>query len=275
MDLLQAGVLGAIQGATEFLPVSSSGHLVLGRAVLGVELGAGSVAFDVAVHLGTLLAVVVVYLGDLVRLVSGLFGAARRGLSGGGLAALWEDADSRLALLVLLGTVPAVIVGFSFKDLFEGLFARPTVAAGALLVTAALLAGTTARRAPREPGVVRPLDALLIGLAQAVAITPGISRSGSTIAVALLLGVGREQAARFSFLLAVPAILGAAVLEVRHLESGLALAPLLAGAAVAAVVGFVSLKALIFLVHRGKIAWFAPYCAIVGLVALILLGGGD
>ena len=274
MQLWEAAVLGAVQGATEFLPVSSSGHLVLGRAMLGVDLGASSVAFDVAVHLGTLSAVVAIYLRDLAKLLTGFFGALKRSVSGDGLSALWADPGSRLALLVLLGTLPAVGVGLSLNDFFEGLFSKPEYAASALLVTAALLASTLARSAPREPGEIRPLDALLIGVAQALAITPGISRSGSTIAVALLLGVGREQAARFSFLLAVPAILGAAVLEARQLETGVAVAPLLLGAAAAAIVGVAALKALIFLVHRGKIAWFAPYCAAVGIVALILLGRG-
>ena len=124
MDLHQAGILGAVQGATEFLPVSSSGHLVLGRAVLGVELGAGSVAFDVAVHLGTLLAVVVVYRADLWRLLVGLLGALRQAVAGAGPRALWATPDSRLALLVLLGTVPAVLVGLGLKDLFDYLEAQ-------------------------------------------------------------------------------------------------------------------------------------------------------
>ncbi|MBI1379679.1 MAG: hypothetical protein GC161_01170 [Planctomycetaceae bacterium] len=254
--------LAVLQGLTEFLPVSSSGHLVLGKELFGLR-ESGGVLVEVALHVGTLGAVLAVYGKDLVALVRDALGGRPRYL-----------------MLLLLGSVPAGLLGVLAKDFLEGLFEEPRVAGAGLLVTAGLLLVSDARRrrleregaaGGREVGVV---DAVVIGVAQALAICPGISRAGSTIAAGLLRGLDAAAAARFSFLLSLPAVGGAALLEARHLDRlpegqawPLALAVVLSG-----VVGFLSLRLLLVALAKGAFRWFALYCAVLGVVALVLLG---
>ena len=254
--------LAVLQGLTEFLPVSSSGHLVLGKELFGLR-ESGGVLVEVALHVGTLGAVLAVYGKDLVALLRDALGGKPRYL-----------------LLLLLASVPAGLLGVLAKDFLEGLFEEPRVAGAGLLVTSALLLVSDRRRrqleeqgAPRgrEVGV---LDALLIGVAQALAICPGISRAGSTIAAGLLRGLDAPTAARFSFLLSLPAVGGAALLEARHLDrlpDGQAW-PLALAVVVSGVVGFLSLRLLLVALARGAFRWFALYCAVVGVLALVLLG---
>lgn len=259
MELWQAALLGVVQGLTEFLPISSSGHLVLGQRLLG--LTEPELMFDIAVHVGTLVAVVGVFWRDLWSILRGLFvygdepGAQGR----------------RLLWLVILGSIPTAVIGFAFKDTFESMFSSLLTVGLALLLTGWLLLATALVRRPGLPlakmGAGR---ALLIGLAQGLAITPGISRSGSTISVALLLGVNRQVAAHYSFVMSIPAILGALVLQVHDLGApGAAqVAPMIMGFIAAAISGYWALRTLLKIVQAGAFHWFAPYCFAVGLVAL-------
>jgi len=249
------GILAIVQGITEFLPISSDGHLVLVQIALGLkEAGLGT---DVALHLGTLVSVLVVYRRDLLELLRG----ARRG-------------ELREPLFIVLATIPVAIVGLLVREEMHTLFQSARAAAFGLCGTAAILVvGELARRrspAPRESLGLR--DALLIGLAQPIALLPGVSRSGTTIAVALMLGLSSRAAARFSFLIAIPAILGAAVLEVPGVVAEGGASPLLGAAVVlAGLVGFVALRALLAFLGRGAFAWFALYCLVLGLAVLACL----
>ncbi len=254
-------LLAVVQGLTEFLPVSSSGHLVLLQH--WTRVFDGDVFLDVILHVGTLLAVVVVYRREIRRLV-----------------AFDAPAVQYLAAMVV-GTLPAVGVGLLFKEPIESLFSNPRAAAVALVVTGLILFSTrrTDNKVHNLPGgwhpVAPPLHkALLIGCAQALAIVPGISRSGSTIAASLWLGLARDEAARFSFLLAVPAIAGALVLhviggEVDSQAGGLAL---FLGAVVAFLVGLVAIRLTALLVVQKHFWKFGFYCIPLGLIAFFLLG---
>jgi undecaprenyl-diphosphatase len=293
VNILQAFLLGILQGATEFLPVSSSGHLVLVPWLLG--WAAPGLAFDSVVHWGTALAIVAYFWRDWVSLVVAVVRSLRElalrrsrpsvatGRSPAGEAAQPSQgsADARLAWLVVLGTVPAAVIGWLLEDFFEGMFARPVAASAFLLVTAALL--TTSERLGRRTRDLDTLawpDALLVGLAQALAIFPGISRSGATIAGGLARGLRRESAARFSFLLATPIILGAGLLQVADLAQVgnlAAQAPtLFAGFVTSGVVGFGCIHFLLRYLQRRRLYPFAVYCAAAGVACLIvaLVRGG-
>jgi undecaprenyl-diphosphatase len=245
-------VLALVQGLTEFLPVSSSGHLVLAQSVLGLTEPALTV--DVALHLGTLVAVVIVYRRDVGELLAGLGRGA------------WRE-----PLLIVLATLPSVAVGLLAKEAVERSFESAREAAWGLLGTALLLVvGEWYRRKRAAQGTQSArLDwriALAIGIAQAVAISPGISRSGATIATGLVLGLTPFAAARFSFLLSIPAICGAAVLQLSDsIEEGLPGGwPLVWAVCLSGVVGWASLRVLIAFLGRGAFAWFAVYCCLVG-----------
>jgi len=270
VSALQAAILGLVQGLTEFLPISSSGHLVVAERALGLPTE-GGVLFEVVLHAGSLLAVLAVYGADLLRITAPTLRALPLLLRGRFRAAIAEP-DARLGLFLVLGTIPTGILGVTLKDLFESLFGSLLAVGCAFLLTGTLLfvAGRLAGRrgaAGREQGALRASDALLVGLAQGVAITPGISRSGTTIAAALLLGLDRSLAARFSFLLSVPAILGALVLHLRHgigTVSGEA-GVFAAGFVAAAVSGYLALRLLLRLVDRGRFSLFAFYLWPLGL----------
>lgn len=248
-------LLAVVQGLSEFLPISSDGHLVICEQALGV--GEAGLMVTVALHLGTLTSVLWVYRRDVRGLLADLF-----------------HAQPRLAALVLLGTLPAGVVGIAFRDFFHGQFQSGRSAAFGLLVTSAVLfiADGARRRHAASGAGDRPIDwraALLIGCAQAVAIFPGVSRSGSTIGAGLLLGVAPVEAARFSFLLSIPAVLGAALLELGAFlgsrPAGADLGVLGLGLVVSALVGLVALRALLAFLNRGAFVWFGVYCALVGL----------
>jgi undecaprenyl-diphosphatase len=259
--MFRAIVLGAVQGLTEFVPVSSSAHLALVPFLLGWEVP--SLAFDVAVHVGTLLAVVVYFWRDLWEVAGGVvrwLGGSRR------------DADvdrARLGWLLLIGSIPAGLAGILLEGFFEDLFERPILAAGALLVTAGLLmlAEIVYRRSDpdrrRDVASISVIDALVIGAMQALSITPGISRSGATITAGMLRGLGRDAAARFSFLLSIPAIAGAALVAVPDLPVGTDPGPVLAAAAVAAVTGFAAVAFLLHYLRTRTMLPFAVYCVLL------------
>jgi undecaprenyl-diphosphatase len=265
MNLFQALVLGVLQGATEFLPVSSSGHLVLVPWLLG--WAKPSLAFDAIVHCGTALAVVAYFWRDWVSLAQAVLRAIRQRSV--------ADPRARLAMLIILGTVPAALIGYFLEGFFEGMFSQPVAAAGFLLVTAALLTITERLgRRERDLDQLTWLDALVIGLGQALAIFPGISRSGATIAAGLARGLKREPAARFSFLLATPIILGAGGLKILDLlEAGnlTAQVPAFAvGLLGASAVGFGCIHFLLRYLQRGRLYPFAIYCAAAGAICLIV-----
>ena len=258
MSLWEAIFLGFLQGATEFLPVSSSGHLVVGQTLLGLEIP--GVLFEVTVHLATLVSVVVVYRARLLALASG----ALRGERGA-----W-----RYLGFLAAATVPVAGVGLFFGDAVEALFENPLVVALAFLVTGGFLWSTRWALRRREGGEHGLGKAALIGLAQAVALVPGISRSGATITMALWVGVEAEEAAAFSFLRASPAILGAAVLQIPELSTGglsVAGGPLIAGSVVAAVTGVLAIRALVALLARKTFHRFGVYCWVVGAAFLTYL----
>lgn len=260
MTLLAAALLGLVQGLTEFLPVSSSGHLVLAGALLGVP--EGSITFDIVVHLGTLTAVFAVYRKDISELVAGMLGRRRE--------------DLRLAWLLILGSIPAGIAGFLFADRIESLFDSPPVVSAMLLLTGTVLFATRFARGGNLEDPT-PRGSLLVGLFQAIALVPGISRSGMTISAGLFAGIRRERAARFSFLLSIPAILGAALLELTGSggSASLDLSTAAVGFVVSAVSGFAALRLLIRFLAAGRFHAFCWYCWAAGGLGLVLtLGRG-
>jgi undecaprenyl-diphosphatase len=263
MDILQAIVLGILQGATEFVPVSSSGHLVLVPWLLG--WGDPGLVFDTVVHWGTLLAVLAYFWRDWWALLT----AWLRGLARWD----WSAPEARLAWLLVVGTIPAAVLGYLLEDFFESLFGEPAWVSFFLLVTAGLLA-LAERLGPRRRRVEELgwADALLVGLGQAAAIAPGISRSGATMSAGLFRGLARPAAARFSFLLATPIIFGAGLLQMADLLAApdpLAQVPVLAtGFVAAAASGYLCIWGLLRYLQRGRLYPFALYCAAFGLLGL-------
>ncbi|MFT5683972.1 MAG: undecaprenyl-diphosphatase [Myxococcota bacterium] len=249
-EILSAILLGVVQGLTEFLPVSSSGHLVLFHSFLGAS--GDQVLFDLVLHLGTLLPVLIVYRADLIGIVEDVFA---------GEAPFLERRGVRLLLLMIVGTIPTGIIGLLLEDTFEQLFSNLLSVGIALGVTGWVLWATRYVSVGNEDERTMSLwKAGVIGIAQGLAITPGISRSGSTIAAGLLLGLDRETAARYSFLLSIPAISGAFILKVGDVEGGdFALMPLIAGFIAAAISGYLALRFLIGLVRRGDFSRFSWY----------------
>jgi len=267
MTPLEASLLGIVQGLTEFLPVSSSGHLVLGKKMLGVATEM-PVTFEVVVHLGTLLATLIVFWKP-VREILIFLGRAVTGKAQG---RLWADPSGRLLALIVLATIPAGAVGVLFEEQIEKMFDNALLVGIALCITGTVLFATRFAR-PRGEGIVNVSvgRGLIVGIAQAIAITPGISRSGATIAGGLMSGIDRETAARFSFLLSMPAIAGATVLKAPDIaEAGVTVGwlPLAAGFVASFVVGLAALWLLLTFVRRGQLHWFAYYCWLVGVAAI-------
>jgi len=287
MTILQAILLGVLQGATEFLPVSSSGHLVLVPWLFGWSSNP-SLAFDVIVHWATALAVIAYFWRDWVtllraglRAVPALVHALSPKTRRPNDRDLWDTPETRLLALLVLATVPAAVAGALFEDFFERMFARPAAAAAFLLVTAAILAlSEWLGRRQRDMRSLTWKDALFVGIAQALAIFPGLSRSGATISAGMARGLRRGEAARFSFLLSTPIIIGAGVFSLLDLSEAGALASqagvLIAGFLAAAVVGLLVIHLLLRFVQRRPLYVFAVYCAAMGLAALIvaLVRGG-
>ncbi|MCX8038179.1 MAG: undecaprenyl-diphosphate phosphatase [Candidatus Sumerlaeia bacterium] len=268
MTTLQAFVLGLVQALTEFLPVSSSGHLVLAQKAMQLRTDFPA-TFEVVVHLGTLLATLLVFWKPVWEMVVFFFGTAIRKPN----ACMCRTGAGWMIVLIVIGSIPAGVVGVLFEDQIEAMFSNALLVALALCATGAVLFATRWSR-PRGVGVenVSLGRGLIVGVAQAIAITPGISRSGSTIAAGLLCGIDRETAARLSFLLSLPAVGGAALLKARDIgEAGAAIGvePLLAGFVTSFMVGYLALKILLGFVRRGRLHWFAYYCWALGIAALI------
>lgn len=257
MDTLQAIILGVVQGLTEFLPVSSSGHLQLANEILGTDLNPESnLTFSLTLHAATVLSTVVILWAEIWKLLKGIFSRT-------------FTAEQAYVLKIVISMIPVGIVGLFFKDYIEAAFSSIAVVGVMLLVTAALLTFAYYAK-PRQKESLSYRDAFIIGLAQAVAVLPGLSRSGSTIATGLLLGNKKESVAQFSFLMVLPPILGNALLDCLKGDfgGGVETLPLVAGFVTAFITGCIACKWMIDIVKRGKLIWFAIYCAIAGVVAL-------
>ena len=264
MDWLQALILGIVQGLTEFLPVSSSGHLAIGREILGVQ-ASEDLVFEVTVHAATVLATIIVFRKQIGRLLAGLFKFK------------YND-ETDYILKICVSMIRVFVVGVFFKDYVEALFSSLYVVGGALLLTAALLffsdrksqAPASSLPAPRSG--ISWWQALVIGLGQAVAVIPGLSRSGTTISTGLLSGVRREDVAQFSFLMVIVPILGEAFLDVvggDMASSTIGFLPLAVGFVAAFLSGLFACKVMIALVKKAKLKWFALYCLLAGATTLI------
>lgn len=272
MSDLQALLLGIIQGLTEYLPVSSSGHLEIGKMLLGIDPEAGGLQFDIIVHVATVMATIVVLMKEISWVVKGLFKFT------------WND-EAKYTVNVIISMIPIAIVGLFLKDSIEALYAsehvRTIVVGVCLLITAGLLTLTHFYK-PTEKEHITRLDSFVIGIAQAVAVLPGLSRSGSTIATGMLLGDNKKKLAQFSFLMVIPPILGEALLDLKHFispsaeylaEHG-AVSPIPASALVigflaAFVSGCFACKWMIAIVKKCKLIYFGIYCAIAGMLVLI------
>jgi undecaprenyl-diphosphatase len=262
MSLFQSIFLGVIQGLTEFLPVSSSGHLVFFQSLFGLK--EPPIFFDVLLHLGTLLAVVIYFRMDIWKIAQGLGAIPKKKQK--------NSPQVKLLLFIILASIPTGLMGILLKDWFESFFSKPKLVGGMLLITGLFLFLTRfAKKEGRPLGRMGWVDAVLIGIAQGVAIIPGISRSGATISTGLFCGLDRELSGKFSFLLSIPAILGATILETKKLDSDLSLWAALIGTAIAFGVGILSLTFLIKIIKMGKIFNFSYYCCGIGILMIILL----
>ncbi|MFH1122689.1 MAG: undecaprenyl-diphosphate phosphatase [Pseudomonadota bacterium] len=271
ISTIKAIFLGIVQGSTEFLPVSSSGHLVLFQNLLGLK--EPELLLDISLHLGTLLAVCLYFHSDLTKMIKESWTFAVELLKGRkSFSRIAETPYASFTLWVIVGTIPTALIGISFRSTLEGLFDSVPVVGIMLLCTGAILAISGFISKNRDGRLnIGLFAALAVGLAQGFAIIPGISRSGATIVCGMACGLKRDVAARFSFLLSIPAILGALVLqlssEARH---EIAFLPLLAGLIAATLVGLAALKVLMGMVTKGNLFWFAPYCWGLGLLMLFL-----
>ena len=269
MDWLQAIILGIIQGLTEFLPVSSSGHLTIASNLFGLS-GEENLTFTVVVHIATVCSTLVILWKEVVWIFKDLF-AKQSWRSYSGL-----NDGTHFAINILISMIPIAIVGFFFKDAVEEIFGSGMLIVGImLLVTAALLAFSYFAK-PRPKEQISGWHALIIGIGQAIAVLPGLSRSGTTIATGLLLGNKKENLAQFSFLMVIPPILGEALLDIKDIAevgfsaamNGISPLALGLGFLAAFVTGCLACQWMVNLVKKGKLVWFAVYCAIIGIFAI-------
>lgn len=275
MDWFQALILGIVQGLTEYLPVSSSGHLTIGSALFGID-GEANLTFNIAVHVATVLSTCFILWKEIVWIFKDLFQFK------------WNE-GTRYTVNIIISMIPIAIVGLFLKDKVEAifdtsnaeaLFGNPLFIVGCCLMLTAWLLTFSYVAKPRQKENISPLHAFIIGIAQSLAVLPGLSRSGSTIATGLMLGNNKERLAQFSFLMVIPPILGEALLDFKDLVDGSAAAegattaigtfPLIVGFLAAFIVGCLACKWMINIVKKGKLIWFAIYCAIVSFLSLIL-----
>ena len=265
MDWFQSLILGIIQGFTEYLPISSSGHIAIGQKLFGLEDPDANLAFTVTVHVATVLSTCVILWKEIVWIFQDLF--------------KWKwNEGTKYAFNILVSMIPVAIVGLFFKDKVETVFGNGLLIVGiCLMVTAALLAFSYWAK-PRQREHISPFHSFIIGIAQALAVLPGLSRSGSTIATGLLLGNKKEKLAQFSFLMVIPPILGEALLDTKKMaEQGISTAmggisplALAIGFIAAFICGCIACKWMINLVKKGKLIWFAYYCLLAGLLSVVL-----
>ena len=259
MDLIEAIILGIIQGLTEFLPVSSSGHLEIAKAIFGdTSVPKESLTFTVILHAATALSTIVIFRKEILEVLSGLFQFT------------WNE-QTQFSLKIVLSMIPAVIIGLAFEEELESFFGGKILLVGCLLLVTALLL-LLADKAKNTDKKVSFSNAVIIGISQAIAMLPGISRSGATISTSVLLGVDRTKAARFSFLMVVPLILGKIAKDIVggdiNFQSSEIL-PFSVGFIAAFISGLLACQWMITLVKRSKLSYFSLYCAIVGLITII------
>ena len=253
VTLIEIFILAVVQGLTEWLPISSSGHLVITQKALGLNL---PLIYSVMLHLGTLIVVLTVFRKDIADIIKAV---AKRD---------FQTEQGKLALFIVVGSIPTAIVGFVFHDFFESLFSNLPAVAAALLITGSILFFSEKRIGNRKMGIS---DSLLIGLAQAIAIIPGISRSGATISTALLRKIDKTTAFKYSFLLSAPAIAGATLMESKQLAlNNIDPTPLLLGTIISMIVGYASLKILQKIVMNEKLHLFSIYCWLAGATIILL-----
>ena len=265
MDAAEALVMGLIQGLTEYLPVSSSGHLAVASHFVGID-GEANLTFTVAVHVATVLSTLVILRKEIFWIFRGLFDFSTPGM----------NAEQRYALNIIVSMIPVGIVGVFFKDYVEEIFGSGLLVVGICLLLTALLLAFSYYARPRRKENISLRDAFIIGISQACAVLPGLSRSGTTIATGLLLGNDKAKLAQFSFLMVIPPILGEAILDIAKgisegaaaASAGIGLGPLVIGFMAAFVSGCIACKWMIDIVRKGKLIYFACYCAVVG-IALI------
>jgi len=261
VDWLQALVLGIIQGLTEYLPVSSSGHLAIGSYLFGID-GEENLAFTVLVHVATVMSTFVVLWKEIDWILKGLF-------------KFKMNDETKYFLNIVVSMIPIGIVGVFFKDTVEEIFGSGLLIVGCCLLLTAVLLTFSYYAKPRQRENISMKDAFIIGLAQACAVLPGLSRSGSTIATGLLLGNKKEKLAQFSFLMVIPPILGEALLDVLKAAKGeeafgdISVLPLVVGFIAAFVSGCIACKWMINIVKKGKLIYFGIYCAIAGAVTIV------
>jgi len=258
MEWIEALILGIIQGLTEFLPVSSSGHLELGKAILGIE-AQDSLMFTVAVHGATVLSTIIVFRKDIVELIKGFFKFQ------------WNE-ETKYLTKIAISMIPVGIVGVFFKDELSQLFNGNVAFVGAmLLVTATLLAFS--HFAPSGEKEISFRNSFIIGISQALAVIPGISRSGATISTGLLLGIKSTKIAAFSFLMVLIPIIGENVLDIAggnmSVSGGISTTSLIVGSVAAFITGLLACTWMLNLVKKGKLIWFAVYCAVIGSIAIL------
>lgn len=259
MNILEAIIIGLVQGLTEFLPVSSSGHIELAKAILQTDIEEGSMLMTVVLHFATALSTVVIFRKDLVEILKGLL--------------QFKNNDAfQFSLKIMVSMIPAAFVGVVFNDVIEAFFDGNILLVGAMLMVTAVLL-FFADKAKNTTKDVSLLSAIVIGISQAIAILPGVSRSGATISTSVLLGVDRTKAARFSFLMVVPLIFGKMAKDVLSDEFSAAsidAMPLIIGFVAAFVSGLLACQWMIKLVKNSKLTYFAIYCLVVGVIALVL-----
>lgn len=262
MNWFEALILGLIQGLTEYLPVSSSGHLAIGSALFGVN-GEENLSFTIVVHVATVLSTLVILWKEIAWIFRGLFKGRM-------------NEETRYTINILISMIPVAIVGVFFKDKVEDVFGSGLLIVGCMLLLTALLLAFSYYYKPKQKENISKLDAFIIGVAQACAVLPGLSRSGSTIATGLLLGDNKAKLAQFSFLMVIPPILGEALLDGMKLMKGETIAgdipslSLIIGFIAAFVSGCIACKWMINIVKKGKLVYFAIYCALAGVITLIL-----
>ncbi|VVB73142.1 Undecaprenyl-diphosphatase [uncultured archaeon] len=255
MDILQAIVLAVLQGLTEWLPVSSSGHLAIAQQLMGTG---PQVLFDIFLHFGTLITAAVFFWKDLMEILKSV------------LRLDFKSDHGRLFVLMAIASVPTAIIGFAFKGFFESMFSSMAMIGAALVITGAALL-LSERMKAKAGGRIGAVQSFIVGIAQGIAVAPGISRSGATISTGLALGLDRETAARFSFLILIPAVLGATAFELKDaMETQQAFDPLLlaAGVATSAMVGYIAMGAFLGFVKKERLDIFAYYCLIIGAAAI-------
>lgn len=268
IDILSAIILGAVQGISEFLPISSSGHLVIIPHLLGVETG---LAFDTVLHIGTLIAIFTFFYKDIINLIKGFIVSIIDLSEGKFIEGLKTSPEKRFSWLIIVGTIPTALIGLLIKDAVESIF-RGTIFVGIFLIVTGLLLFYSERqkRGNITSKNMSFKNAVIIGICQGLAVLPGISRSGSTIASGLCLGLEREYAARYSFLLSIPAVLGAGVLQIKDIATiDVSFSVLLAGFLSSVIFGYLSIKLLMKMIKGWSLDIFAYYCWIIGFLTVV------